>query len=110
LFAELLDPLHLLRVTLVRFALLRIERAVDQHLNNFRSRRRYVTGENLASGAIDRNVIAFLQRDAARLERSFRVVDLHARRATDADFSHLTRDQSSVRRNAASRGKNAFGS
>ena len=42
-------------------------------------------------------------------DRLLRVIDLQRRGAADADLAHLPGDERRVRRDAASRGENAFG-
>src|SRR6266496_4354314 len=66
--AELICPLHQFRVLLVNDALFRIERTIDQHLNDFRRRGCDFAGEHLPRGSIDGDVIASIKRRTVGVE------------------------------------------
>ncbi len=78
--------------------------------DDFRRRGLDFAGIDFAGRAVDRDVIAFLEglRRRRHHVRSV-VIDLHVRRAADADLAHLPRDERRVRGDAAARGQDAFG-
>src|SRR5690606_30501727 len=70
---------------------------------------RDVAGENLAAGAVDRNVVAFFQDNGTGGEGFPLVIDHDVRRAADADFTHLAGDEGGVGADSAAGGEDAFG-
>ncbi len=66
-------------------------------------------GEHLAGGAVDRQHVALLQRDAAGGHGLLGVVDADRARAGDAGLAHAARDHGRMRGHAAARRHDALG-
>src|SRR6266542_5529401 len=81
--AEFVGPLHQFRVLLVGDALLRIERSIDEHLDNLRWRSRDFPGKDLASGSINRDVVSSTQSRAVCAQGTVLVIDLNPSRAAE---------------------------
>ena len=105
---HLRTPLHELREVPVGPALLWTEGLLEQHLNDFRWRRLHLAGVNRAARAIDRKIVALVERLAAHRQCPGVIIDLQCAGAADADFAHLTGHQRRVRTDAAARREDAF--
>ena len=103
-----LAPRHQLREILVGGGRFRFGVPANDAENDVARRGRNLTEENFPRRAVDAEPFAFLDRVAADGKRAVGVVDVDARRAADADFSHLARDERRVGGNAAARRQNAF--
>jgi hypothetical protein len=109
--AVLVRPLHELRVELVDGRLRRLERLVDDDLDDLRRLRRDRAGEDLAAETVDRDRIALAEhlRPAVDAHLALRVVDEERAAADDADLAHLPADERRVARHAAAGGQDALG-
>src|SRR5947209_1855921 len=98
-------PFHQLGVALEFLRLLSLGVVVEEAGDDFRRCRLDLSGVNRARRAIDREEVTFVETLARDRRNLPIVIDLNARRAADADLSHLPRDERRVGRDAATRGE-----
>ena len=107
---DLRAPLHQRGIHPVSFALLRVERLLDEDLDDFRGGSRELAGINVPGCPVDGKEIPFLERLAVHGESLGAVINLQRTRAANADLAHLTRDQRGMRTDTSFRREDAFGS
>ena len=93
---RLIAPLHELLKALELLGALRRFVAMDEARDDFRRRRLHLPRIHTAHRAVNRQPLAFLEGPAVHRGRPRLIVDLNRRRAADADFAHLPRDQCGV--------------
>ena len=102
-------PAHQLGVILIRLALLGRGRLIDQSLDNGRRSCLDLAAINITGSTVNGDVITFLKGIAADLHRAFFVIDNEIADTADADFAHLTGNESRVRADTSASRKDTLG-
>ena len=107
--ADFIGPLQQAIEVPKNLGLLKLHRALEKNLNDFRRPRRELAVDDFASRAIDGDRIALFERLVAfDAQLAARIVDANRSRADDARFAHAARHNCGMRGEPAARSQDSF--